>query len=78
MHNMSLLIREDLGPSLLHASPAELPVHNDREKGDYSCKNQEMGTVYSRHATFPVLSYIQLLVFPVGRKKRNQLVGGNG
>ena len=45
-HNISLRIREDLSPSLLHASPAELPTHNDREKVDYSCKNLEMGTVY--------------------------------
>ena len=45
-HNVSLRIREDLGPSLLHASPAELPTHNNREKGDHSCKNIEMGTVY--------------------------------
>ena len=44
--NASLRIREDLGPSLLHASPAELPMHNNREKGDYSCKKFEMGTVY--------------------------------
>ena len=46
-HNVSLRIREDLGPcSLLRASPAELPTHNNREKGDYSCKTLEMGTVY--------------------------------
>ena len=47
-HNVSLRIREDLGPSLLHASPAELPTHNNREKRDYSCKNLEMGTVYTK------------------------------
>ena len=40
-HNVSLNIREDLGPSLLHASPAELPTHNNTENGDYSCKNLE-------------------------------------
>ena len=46
-HNVSLRIREDLGPcSLLHASPAELPTRNNREKGDYSRKNLEMETVY--------------------------------
>ena len=45
-HNVSLRIQEDLGPSLLHASPDELPTHNNREKGDYLCKNPEMGTVY--------------------------------
>ena len=47
MHKVSLRIREDLGPSLLHASPLELPMHTNKEKGDYSCKNLEMGTVYS-------------------------------
>ena len=31
-HNVSLRIREDLGPSLLLASPAELPKHNNREE----------------------------------------------
>ena len=30
MHNESLRIREDLGPSLLYASPAELPTLNNR------------------------------------------------
>ena len=51
-HNVLQRIRQDLGPIvLLHASPAELPTtHNNREKGDYSCKNLEMGTVYT-HAT---------------------------
>ena len=34
---MLLRIREDLGPSLFRTSPAELPTHNNREKGDYSC-----------------------------------------
>ena len=43
-HNVSLRILEDFGPSLLHTSPAELPTHNSRAKGDYSCKNLEMGT----------------------------------
>ena len=35
MHtNVSLRIREDLDPSSpLHASPAELPTHDNREKG---------------------------------------------
>ena len=28
MHNVLLRIREDLGPSLLHASLTELPTHN--------------------------------------------------
>ena len=42
MHNVSLRIPEDLGPSLLHALPAGLPTHNNREKEDYSCKNIEM------------------------------------
>ena len=32
-HIVSLRIREDLGPSILHASPAEIPMHNNREKG---------------------------------------------
>ena len=44
-HNVSPLIREGLGPSLLHALPTELPTHSNREKGDYSCKNLETGTV---------------------------------
>ena len=35
-HNVSLRIREDLGPSLLHASPAEHPTYNNREKRDVS------------------------------------------
>ena len=46
-HNVSPRIRGDLGPSRLHASPAELPTNTNREKGDYLCKNLEMGTVYS-------------------------------
>ena len=25
----------------------ELPMHNNTEKGDYSCENLEMGTVYT-------------------------------
>ena len=37
-HNVSLCIREDLEPKLLHASPAKLLTHNNREKGDYLCK----------------------------------------
>ena len=45
-HDVSLRIQEDLGPSLLHTSPAEHPTHNNREKGDYSCTHFEMGTVY--------------------------------
>ena len=45
-HNVSPRVREDLGPSLLHVSAAELPMHGTREKGDYSRKNLEMGTVY--------------------------------
>ena len=45
-HNVRLLIREDLGPSLLHSSPAELPMHNNGEKGDDSCQTLGIGTVY--------------------------------
>ena len=45
-HNVLLRIREDLGLGLLHASPAELLTHNNREKGDYSGKNLDMRTVY--------------------------------
>ena len=49
MHNALPCIQEDLGPSLLHASLAELPTHNNRETGDYSStrvkKKLEMGTV---------------------------------
>ena len=45
-HNVLLRIREDLGLSLLHALPAELATYNNKEKGDYSCKNLEMGTVH--------------------------------
>ena len=48
MHNVSLRIREDHGPSLLHHPPAELPTHNNREKGDYSCKALEIGTAYTK------------------------------
>ena len=48
-HNISLRIREDLGPSLLHASPAELPTHSNRETVDRSCKNREMGMVYKNN-----------------------------
>ena len=33
IHNVSLCIRDDLGPSLLHASLAELPTHNNRVNG---------------------------------------------
>ena len=40
-HNVWLLIREDLGPSL-HASPAELLTHSNGEKGDYSCQTLAM------------------------------------
>ena len=51
-HNVSLRIREDLGPSLLHASQAQVPTHNDIVKGDYSCKNLEMRTVCIRRGQF--------------------------
>ena len=52
-HNVSLRIREDLGPGLLHASPAELPTHNNRDEGDYSCKNLEK---WERSIAVPVSS----------------------
>ena len=50
-HNESLHTREDLGLRLLHASPAVLPTHKNREKGDYSCKknNLEIGLHYSKN-----------------------------
>ena len=32
IHNIAVHIREDLGPSLLHASPTELPMLNTRER----------------------------------------------
>ena len=51
-HNVSLRIREDLGPSLLlHASPGVLPMHNTRQKGNYSCLTLEMGTVLVAEST---------------------------
>ena len=57
--NVSLRIREDLGPSLLlHASPAELTTHNNREMGDYSCANLEMGTVYNQSKATEVQLYL--------------------
>ena len=52
MCKATIRIREDIGPSLLHASPAELAMHN-REKGDYSCKSLEMGLFYRR-----ILGYV--------------------
>ena len=47
-HNVSLRIRKDLGPSLLHALPAELPMHN-RERGDYFCKKTTLKWERSMH-----------------------------
>ena len=63
-HNVSLRIQKALGPSLLHASPAEVPTHNNREKGDYWCKNLDMGTV-CRHATPHRVSVVAVRYTPI-------------
>ena len=69
-YNVSLSIREDLGPSLLHDLSAELPMCNNREKGDYSCKNLKweqsihiliLHSIFSRtqsHRTANVITHI--------------------
>ena len=38
-------------PQSSYASPAELHMHNNREKGDYLCKTLEMGAVCRRRRT---------------------------